>query len=88
MTNVDAIGILGLAAAALTTGSWLPQAFHSIRTKSVRDFRWAYLAMFGGGVFLWLLYGIARGDLALILANGVTVVLVGLIAIVKARIDR
>ncbi len=88
MTTVDTIGLLGLAAAALTTGSWLPQAFHSIRTKSVRDFRWTYLGMFGGGVFLWLLYGIARRDLALILANAVTVVLVGLIAIVKSRLDR
>ena len=85
MTNLDAVSVLGLVAATMTTGSWVPQAIHTIRTRRAGDLRWAYLAMFGTGVFLWLLYGIARRDLALILANGVTVVLISLIALVKAR---
>jgi MtN3 and saliva related transmembrane protein len=78
-----AVIALGLAAACLTTASWVPQALRTIRTRSAGDFAWSYLAMFGTGVFLWLLYGVARSDPAIIGANVVTLALVARIMLVK-----
>jgi MtN3 and saliva related transmembrane protein len=68
--------IVGLLAAVLTTGSWIPQLLRVWRTRSTDDLSWSYLATFATGVFLWLLYGISRNDPAIILANGFTFVAV------------
>jgi len=37
------------------------------------------------GVLLWLIYGLLTGDLPLILANGVTLLLAGAILVLKLR---
>ena len=75
---------LGIVAACLTTGCWIPQAIQTIRTRRADDFAWSYMALFGGGVFLWALYGIVRRDPAVVAANAVTLLLVARIAVVKA----
>ena len=67
---------LGLLAACMTTGSWIPQALQTIRTGSARDFAWSYLALFGGGVFFWMIYGAVKRDPAIFGANIVTLFLV------------
>lgn len=82
------VSLLGIAAACMTTGSWIPQALQTIRTRSARDFAWSYLGLFGGGVGLWLVYGVLREDVALIGANAVTFVLVARIAMVKRESER
>jgi MtN3 and saliva related transmembrane protein len=76
---------LGILAAVLTTVSWIPQALRAIRTRSAHDFAWSYLALFGTGVFLWMIYGIVRKDPAITGANLVTLILLGRITLVKAR---
>lgn len=81
------VALVGIVAACLTTGSWVPQAVKTIRTRSAGDFAWSYLLMFGLGVFLWLIYGIFRGDVAIIGANAVTFVLVARIALVKRQAE-
>lgn len=66
------IECIGLAAAALTTGAFFPQVVKTWRAKSAED---VSLVTFGAlccGVFLWLVYGLLIGDLAIILANGIT----------------
>ena len=81
------VALVGIVAACLTTGSWVPQALQTIRTRSARDFAWSYLLLFGGGVFLWLIYGLMRRDVAIIGANGVTLVLVARIVLVKRETE-
>ena len=76
---------IGIVAACLTTGAWLPQITKSLRTKSAHDFSWGYLIMFFSGVFLWAVYGFMRNDLAVIGANVVTVLLVIGVILVKLR---
>lgn len=83
-----AVGLVGIVAACCTTGSWVPQALKTIRTRSAGDFAWSYLLLFGGGVFLWLVYGIFRRDVAIIGANAVTFLLVARIALVKRATER
>jgi len=42
------------------------------QTKSAKDVSYAMLLTFISGVFLWLVYGIMRQDIAVILANAFT----------------
>ena len=77
--------ILGFIAATVTTGAWVPQALKSLRSRSARDFSWASLGMLTAGISLWLAYGVARRDAAIVGANAVTLLLVLVIAAVKRR---
>jgi MtN3 and saliva related transmembrane protein len=45
-------------------------------------------AAFSLGILLWLLYGVLRDDLPVIVANGVTLVLSVAILALKVRYDR
>lgn len=80
MTLIDA---MGLAAGALTTTSFVPQITRIVRTKSADDISTGMFLMFCTGVALWLAYGIARSDLAVIVANVVTLVLAGAVLVLK-----
>jgi MtN3 and saliva related transmembrane protein len=74
---------VSVLAAVLTTGSFLPQARRTLRTRSADDFAWGYLAMLGTGIFLWCVYGAFAGEAALFFANIVTLGFVLVIARVK-----
>jgi len=54
-------------------------------TRSTADLSLATLVVLLAGVLLWLAYGVVRGDIAIIAANGVTAVLVGLILSIKKK---
>jgi len=77
--------VVGFGAAVGTTAAWLPQVWHTWKTRSARDFSWGYLGLFMMGVFLWTMYGLLRRDLVVVLANGITLLLVMSVGIVKAR---
>ena len=74
---------VSVVAAVLTTGSFLPQARRTLRTRRADDFAWGYLAMLGTGIALWCIYGALAGEAALFFANIVTLGFVLLIAQVK-----
>lgn len=78
---VEAVGTL---AALLTTSSFLPQVAQTWKTRSATDFSWIWLASFAAGLFLWLIYGIAKMSIPLIAANGITLALVLVIIWIKA----
>jgi MtN3 and saliva related transmembrane protein len=61
--------IIGAAAATLTMFSFVPQIVRSLRTKSVKDISPVTLFQFSLGVFLWMIYGFARRDPIIIIAN-------------------
>ena len=79
------IVLVGLLAAALTTGAWLPQLWRTWRTRSARDLSWAYLATTGLGFVTWLTYGLLTREPVIISANITTLVLLGLLVSLKAR---
>jgi MtN3 and saliva related transmembrane protein len=72
-----------MTAALFTTGAFIPQMLRALRTRSTGDLAWGYLALFGTGVGLWMVYGLIKGDPALIVANGLTFVMVGVISAAK-----
>jgi MtN3 and saliva related transmembrane protein len=76
---------LGFIAALLTTLCWLPQALKTIQTKDTRGLSLVTQGALAGGVGLWLVYGVWVGDLPLIFANAITLVLVSTILVMKLR---
>ncbi|MDP9194683.1 MAG: SemiSWEET transporter [Acidobacteriota bacterium] len=76
---------VGFGAAFGTTAAWFPQVARTWKTRSARDFSWGYLALFIMGVSLWTMYGVLRRDLVVIVGNGVTLLLVISVVLVKAR---
>lgn len=83
--TIPPVELIGLAAAALTTGSFLPQAVKTARTRDTRSISLGMYMMMTIGVALWLGYGVAVGSLSLILANGFTLVQSALILVLKFR---
>jgi MtN3 and saliva related transmembrane protein len=82
---MNIVAIVGGLAAILTTGAWAPQLVKCWRTRSTGDISWTYLAALGTGVALWVTYGAAMGDLAIILANSVTLAALATLAVIKVR---
>ncbi|HIK19780.1 MAG TPA: SemiSWEET transporter [Synechococcus sp. M44_DOE_062] len=76
---------VGLLAATLTTASFFPQAWKTWRSQRADDFSWSYLLLFGMGILMWDLYGLLRRDAAILLANTITLALVGVIILTKLR---
>jgi len=81
MTVVDPVTLLGLLAATLTTLAFLPQVIKTWRKKSAEDLSLGTFSLFCAGVSCWLAYGLLIGDLPIILANAVTLVLAGTVLV-------
>lgn len=77
--------LIGSIAGLLCTISFLPQVIKVIRTKNTEDLSLATFSIFSMGVFLWLIYGILIGKIPIILANGITLILVIIILTLKIR---
>lgn len=76
--------LLGTLAAGMTTGAWIPQLVRTWRSRSAHDLSWVYLLTMLAGLGAWLLYGVLRKDLALVLANSVTLSFVLVLSLSKA----
>lgn len=76
---------MGYLAATLTTASFLPQAWHTYRTKDVSGISLGMYSAFTLGVALWLLYGLLLGAWPIVAANAVTLSLAALILGMKLR---
>jgi len=80
MTSLD---ILGLVATCFTTSSFVPQVWRTWRTRDVSGISLVTYVVITIGLGLWLVYGFLRGDLPLVIANSVMVVLTGAITAMK-----
>lgn len=79
---------LGYIAALLTTGSFVPQAILTLRTRDVSGISASMYGAFTAGVALWLAYGWRLGEWPIILANAVTLALAATILVTKLVVDR
>lgn len=64
--------MIGLVAGALTTSSSIPQVIKILQSRSAKDVSALFFLLMAAGMTLWLIYGAARSDLALILWNAVS----------------
>ena len=79
---------LGFAAASCTTVSFVPQVVRVWRTRSGADISAAMYALFIIGLMLWTIYGIARSEWPIIIANIITMGLAGAVLGMKVHFDR
>ena len=76
---------VGIAAACLTTGSFVPQAIRVLKTRDTRAISLAMYTLFTSGTFLWLCYGFCIASPSIVIANAITFVLALTILIAKFR---
>ncbi|HRD96260.1 MAG TPA: SemiSWEET transporter [Rubrivivax sp.] len=79
---------LGLLAAVLTTGSFVPQALLTLRTRDVSGISLGMYGAFTLGVALWMVYGLILREWPIVLANAVTLALASVILATKIVVDR
>jgi MtN3 and saliva related transmembrane protein len=79
------IDMIGYVAACLTTASFVPQAWHTFRTKDVSGISLAMYSAFTLGVGLWLLYGVLVRAWPIVIANVITLTLALIILTMKLR---
>ena len=66
------ISLIGYLAASLTTLSFLPQAIKVISTRNTQGISLLMYGMFVAGLLLWLIYGVLLSNMAVSLANLLT----------------
>ena len=85
MTLPDTIGYV---AAALTTGSFVPQALLTLRSRNVSGISRGMYTAFTTGVALWLVYGVLTAQWPIVVANAITLALAITILTIKIVEDR
>ncbi len=80
MTDLDA---LGLVATVFTSASFVPQVWRTWKSRDVSGISLPTYLLITVGLALWLVYGILKEDLPLIVANAVMIVLTGAITVMK-----
>lgn len=80
--------LVGSLAAVLTTASFLPQVWHTYRTRDVAGISLGMYAVFATGVFLWLVYGLLLDAWPVVVANAITLALALAILAMKIRWSR
>lgn len=73
------LSFLGFAAALCTTAAFVPQVLQILKTGNVEGISLGMYSIFTLGVALWLSYATLIGDLPMLLANLVTLLLAGLV---------
>lgn len=76
--------IIGYIGAACTTLCFIPQIIKTIKTRCLDDFSYGYLGVLSFGVFMWLVYGLAIGNMVIISANAITLMFVFSLISMKA----
>lgn len=80
--------LLGLVAGLLTTVGFLPQIIKSLRKRRMEEVSLLMPLLLSAGLFLWLLYGIATNDVAIIIWNAIAFSLNMCLVGLKIHFDR
>ena len=76
---------LGYFAAFCTTISFLPQTIKTIKTKDTSGLSLSMYLLFFIGVGCWFFYGYVISNYPLMIANGITLLLTGIILMMKLK---
>ncbi len=79
---------IGFAAAACTTGAFIPQVMMVWRERGAPGISTGMYLMFILGVALWLAYGLALDSLPVVIANGITLLLASSVLGMKWYFER
>lgn len=82
---METITLIGIAAACCTTAAFIPQVLQILKSGNVDGISLGMYSVFTIGVALWLIYATIIGDLPMLLANLVTLVLSGSVLTLTLR---
>jgi MtN3 and saliva related transmembrane protein len=85
---MNSLDVLGLIATCFTTSSFVPQVWQIWKTRDVSAISLPTYLIITFGLVLWLIYGVLKADLPLIVANGMMVILTGTISVMKIRFSK
>lgn len=77
--------LIGLGAAICTTVSYIPQLYKCWSTGSAGDLSLYMFVVLAAGLIMWVIYGLLQGDWVIVIANGISVTLLGIIIGFKVR---
>ena len=75
--------VIGLTAAVCTTAANLPQLKKAWVTGQTDDLSLKTLLLFGSGLVLWIIYGVLQKDVVIMLANGISLLILSAILYLK-----
>jgi MtN3 and saliva related transmembrane protein len=80
--------IIGVTAGILVLSSFIPQLHKAYKTKRMIDVSIYLMALIASGMFLWIIYGIIRGDPVIIGTNAAGFILNIILMILKIKYDK
>ncbi|MBP0639917.1 SemiSWEET transporter [Cupriavidus sp. AcVe19-6a] len=87
MVALNLLDGVGLVAAALTTGAFVPQLLKVWRSRSAADISYGMYVAFIAGVLLWLGYGVAIGSMPMVVSNAAVLLQAIAIVVLKRRFE-
>lgn len=85
MQWIDYVGLFG---AFLSSVTFVPQVYKVWKSRSANDLSYWTLVILIGNVSTWLLYGIVKKDMAIIIANSIILALALLLVYFKATFKK
>lgn len=82
---MDYVAWIGYLAGILTTLAYLPQLTKVWTTKSTEDISLRMMLVLSAGLSLWIAFGILRGEIPIVIANSVSLMLALAIVLLKLR---
>lgn len=80
---MNSSNLIGYTAAFLTTAAFVPQAYHSWKTRDLSGISLPMYCMFSLGVACWLIYGLTINSWPVIVANAITLLLACSVLLLK-----
>ena len=82
---MNTIDFIGYFSAFITTFAFVPQAYHSWKTRDLSGVSLPMYSLFTVGVLGWIIYGFKIGSLPVFLANIVTLLLACMVLGLKLK---
>jgi MtN3 and saliva related transmembrane protein len=83
--SMDMVQVLGLVAGACTSTAALPQLVKAWKTKEVKDVSAKMFILYVLGNSLWLIYGLIRSDMPIVVTNAIAVTFQGMMLFLKIK---
>ena len=77
--------LIAFIAAFLTTVSFLPQAIKTIQTKETKGISLSMYTLFTIGVIFWIVFGWSIQNYIMVVGNGITAILAGIVLMIKIQ---
>ena len=77
--------IIGYFSAFLTTFAFVPQAYHSWKTRDLSGVSLPMYSLFSAGVLGWIVYGVKIASWPIVVANIITLILACAVLCLKLK---